>query len=257
MLIAKKTALAPNLDGTLQSAAWDAAERSALFVDMASGEPAAYETQAAVLWDDRNLYIGFWVQEPYPVAELTEPGSLIFQENDVELFIDGGDCYYEFEVNALGTTYEMFFIWKDAFHKFDQSEYDVHRRHAYTFGGDFDRRPETFWDGNHPRGIRWALRDWSMAGLICKTSVQGTLNDPKTRSEGWRVEIAIPWTSLRVLSGEKSTPPTPGEVWKMFFGRFEKLRVGGNDVQAAWCLTPHGRYDTHIPEKFTEVCFKA
>jgi len=40
---------------------------------------------------------------------------LIFRENDVEVFIDGGDCYYEFEINALGTIYEVFFIWQDAY----------------------------------------------------------------------------------------------------------------------------------------------
>jgi hypothetical protein len=46
-------------------------------------------------------------------ASLTERDSLIFRENDLELFIHGGDCYYE--VNALGTVYEVFFVWKDAF----------------------------------------------------------------------------------------------------------------------------------------------
>ena len=75
---------------------------------MATGKPALYETQAAALWDDDNLYIGFWIEEPYPAATQTERDSLIFRENDVEIFIDGGDCYYEFEINALGTVYEVF-----------------------------------------------------------------------------------------------------------------------------------------------------
>jgi hypothetical protein len=27
-------------------------------------------------------------------------------------------------------------------------------------------------------------------------------------------------------------------------------------VQAAWCWSPHGVYDTHMPEKFTPVVFR-
>ncbi len=40
-------------------------------------------------------------------AHLTERDSIIFQESDVEVFIDGGDAYYELEINALGTLHEV------------------------------------------------------------------------------------------------------------------------------------------------------
>ena len=63
-----------------------------------------------------------------PTAAQTERDSLIFHENDVEVFIDGGDCYYEFEINALGTIYEVFFIWRDAYRRgsrFDVPEFDL------------------------------------------------------------------------------------------------------------------------------------
>ena len=109
--------------------------RGFAFVDMATGEPALYETRAAVLWDDDNLYIGFWIEEPYPRAKLTQRDSLIFQENDVEVFIDGEDCYYEFEINALGTIYEVFFIWRDAYKRgsrFDIPEFDLLERKALS-----------------------------------------------------------------------------------------------------------------------------
>src|SRR5690242_10049546 len=117
-----------SLDGQLTAPTWLAAKKSSSFVDMASGEPAPLETRAAVLWDDENLYVGFWVEEPYPTAHLTEQDSIIFTENDVELFIDGGDCYYELEINALGTVYEVFFIWRDAYKRggrFDIPEFDL------------------------------------------------------------------------------------------------------------------------------------
>src|SRR3954470_15653533 len=76
------------LDGSLSDPAWKSAPLSGRFVDMATGEPALLDTRCAFLWDDQNLYIGFWVEEPYPTAKLTERDSLIFRENDVEVFID-------------------------------------------------------------------------------------------------------------------------------------------------------------------------
>ena len=82
------------VDGLLDEAAWAAAPRSPRFVDMTTGEPGYFDTRAAALWDDENLYISFWVEEPFPEAHQTERDSIVFVENDVEVFIDGGDCYY-------------------------------------------------------------------------------------------------------------------------------------------------------------------
>ena len=154
------------------SPGWSAAEKSPRFVDMVSGEPGFYETRAAALWDDEFLYVGFWAEEPFVRASLTERDSLIFLENDFELFIDGGDCYYEFEVNALGTVYEVFFVWKDAFHKFDASEWDLTRHNVLSFAGNNDRDAETFWRGTHPRGAQVGLSrlgsSWSSMRCPCR-----------------------------------------------------------------------------------------
>lgn len=243
------------LDGRLTHPAWQGAERTPEFVDMASGEPAILATQAAVLWDERALHVGFWVQEPFPTAHLTERGSLIFQENDVEVFIDGGDAYYEFEVNARNTVYEMLFIWRDAFERFDQADFDPRSRDAYRFGGDYDRRPASFWEGTHPRGTRWAYRDWTLQGVESEVHVDGELNNPNVRSSGWTVHVAFPWAGMGVLAGGRALPPDDGDVWRLFLGRFQQLQVAGKSVTAAWCATPHGDYDTHMPERFTEVRF--
>ena len=81
--------------------------------------------------------------------------SIVFLENDLEVFIDGGDCYYELEVNALNTVYEVFFIWKDAYKKgsrFDVEQFDVFKEKTMTFGGDYDRTGSSFWWGRHSRG---------------------------------------------------------------------------------------------------------
>lgn len=256
--IARRTSGPLPLDGTLSHPDWQAA-RSPRFVDMATGEPALLDTSTAMLWDDENLYIGFWVQEPYPKAHLTERDSIIFTENDVEVFIDGGDCYYEFELNARNTIYEMFFIWRDAYKRggrFDLPEFDLLERDVYGFGGNFDRDPASFWWGSHPRGPRWAFRDWDFPGVRSAVHVDGSLNDSSQPSAGWTAEIAFPWAGMTHLASGRSIPPRDGDVWRLFLGRFQNLPLGTSVAQAAWCLTPHGTYDTHMPERFTEVVFR-
>jgi hypothetical protein len=80
------------VDGSLTKPPWEAVEKSPRFVDMVTGQPGLYDTCAAMLWDDTCLYVGFWVEEPFVTAGITERDQLIFLENDVEIFIDGGDC---------------------------------------------------------------------------------------------------------------------------------------------------------------------
>lgn len=248
------------LDGRLSQPAWGRAPKSPRFVDMVTGEAAIFNTQAAVLWDDENLYIAFWVEEPFVEAALTERDSLIFMENDVEVFIDGGDCYYEFEINALNTVYEVFFIWQDAYQragKFDVAEFDLISHRALSFGGNYDRSGWNFWRGTHSRGVRWAFTDWDFPGLRTAVHIDGTLNDRSVVDKGWTVELAFPWKGMHWLANGRSIPPGDGDVWQMFFGRFEKLEVANTrpEPQPAWCWTKHGILDTHMPEKFTRIQF--
>jgi hypothetical protein len=243
------------IDGDLNKAVWQHARKSPRFVDMISGTPGFFDTHAAALWDEEALYIAFWIEEPFVEARLTWRDSTIFQENDVEVFIDGDDCYYEFEINALNTIYEVFFIWQDAYRKFDQHEFDVHSRQAYTFGGNHDREASTFWRGTHPRGLRWAFTDWDFPGLRSAVQVQGTLNDNSDVDRGWTVEIAFPWAGMTLLSGGRSLPPNNGDIWRIFFGRFGKLQVGNTLVGNAMSWNLIGDNDNHLPERFTHVSF--
>ena len=248
------------IDGKLDKQAWRSVERSPRFVDMVDGTPGFFDTRAAALWDDQYFYVAFWVEEPFVRAAFRERDSLIFRENDVELFIDGGDCYYEFEINALGTIYEVFFVWQDAYKRgsrFDTPEFDLLSRRAVSYAGDYDRRPETFWRGTHPRGNRWAFLDWDFPGLRSAVHVDGTLNNDTDIDRGWTVELALPWSGMTALAGGRTVPPRDGDTWRMFFGRFEALRVCGQEVtpHPGWSWSPHGAYDSHLPECFQYVQF--
>jgi hypothetical protein len=248
------------INGDLNKPVWKNAVKSPRFVDMVNGEPALYDTRTSVLWDDQNLYIAFWAEEPFVIATQKERDSIIFLENDLEVFIDGGDCYYELEMSALNTVYEVFFIWKDAWKKggkFDVPEFDVHKEKAMTFGGDYDRTGKDFWWGRHPRKLRWAFLDYDMPGLKTGVHVDGKINDPSHVDKGWTLEIAIPWKSMKWLANGRSLPPKEGDTWRIFFGRFQKMTPSGKEVEPhpAWAFNKHGLYDTHIPECFTYVHF--
>jgi hypothetical protein len=256
----RRTPHPPALDGRLEDPVWTAAERSPRFVDMVTGEPGLYDTRAAVLWDNDNLYVGFWAEEPFVAATQTERDSLVFLENDLEVFIDGGDCYYEFEINALGTIYEVFYIWQDSYPgrpELRKPEFDLLGGHALSFGGDYDRDGADFWKGRHPRGLRWAFRSWDLPGLRSAVYVDGRVNDPSAVDRGWRVELAIPWSGLAPLANGRSLPPRPGDVWRIFFGRFQLLKPSGIEVRPhpAMAWNRHGAYDTHLPECWTFVHF--
>jgi hypothetical protein len=246
------------IDGRLDEEAWLRAPRSPRFVDVVDGAPALYDSRAAALWDDDYLYVGFWLEEPCVQASLTERDSLIFLENDVEVFIDGGDCYYEFEINALGTIYEVFFIWRDAYTRggrFDVPEFELLQPGAFSFGGNHDRSGEHFWRGTHPRGVRWAFTNWDMPGLRTAVHVDGQLNDCSAPHHGWTVELAFPWAGMGWLAGERALPPREGDEWRIFFGRYERLRLNGGVTNVGWAWTPIGSNDNHLPERFTRVRF--
>src|SRR4029453_12317425 len=91
--------------------------------------------------------------------------------------------YYEREVNALGTTWDLML-------------------------------PVPYRDGGPP------IDAWDINGLAVGVTTRGTLNRPGDRDDGWTVEIAMPWRSLREAApGQK--PPKGGDHWRVNFSRVE------------------------------------
>ncbi len=187
---ARKISSPITIDGNISKAPWTSAQWSRRFGDIVTGQPGIYNTQTALLWNEDYLYIAFKAEEPFVEAKLTG-GIVLFLENDLELFIDGGDCYYELEVNAVGTDMKCFLF--GATHSPKAAVlifllFDVHHPQAYTFGGDYDRVGATFWKGTHPRGVRWAFTNFDMPGLQVATQIDGTLNDNSDIDKGgaWR-----------------------------------------------------------------------
>ena len=239
------------VDGCLDEPTWAQVQRSPRFVDLQQfGRPALLDTQAAIVWDDDYLYVGFWCEEPNLQATLVERDSMICRENDVEVFIAGANAYFEFELNALGTIMERFYIWQDSFVSSGYAalpEFDpLGDGIVDTLGGR--------WSGHkHPRGRRWCFRNWDMPGLQWAVSLDGTLNDDSDVDRGWTAEIAFPWAGLRHLADGRSLPAQDGDVWRMDLSRFQWFDEGGQRTCPGWAWSCHGVYDSHIPERFTYV----
>ena len=242
-----------SIDGKLDEPSWQRAPPSAAFVDIVTGEAAWFDTRVRMLWDDQYLYFGFSVEETDVWGTLTERDSRIYEENDVEVFIAGEDAYYELELNALNTVYEVFWIWKDILRPgspyYGRPEFDPLTQRTMVLDGVGGHI--------HPRGERWGFLDWDMPGLKTAVHVDGTVNQRDQPDRGWTVEIAIPWKSLAPISDGRSLPPKDGDIWRIDCSRFEKIGRQKEvlDPCVGWTWNQHGHYDSHIPEVFPYVKF--
>jgi len=220
----------PTLDGTLSSPAWDKAPWTEAFVDIeGQAKPAPpLATRVKMLWDDGFFYIGAQLEEPQIWATLTQRDSVIFYDNDFEVFLDpDGDNhnYYELEINALNTVWDL-------------------------------RLPKPYRDGGQ------AINEWNIEGLRTAVHIDGALNDTQTKSRGWSVEIAMPW---RALGGYAlcPSPPREGDQWRINFSRVEWDVTVQNEafVKVAnrpehnWVWSPQGVIDMHQPERWGTVQF--
>jgi hypothetical protein len=226
------------IDGALAEEDWQRAAWTEPFVDIEGEEKPKprFLTRAKMLWDDSSLYVACEMEEPDVWATLTSRDAVIFHDNDFEVFIDpDGDTheYYELEINALGTEWDLLLI------------------RPYRDGGP-------------------AVDSWDIQGLRTATLVDGTLNDPADTDGGWTVEIAIPWTVLEECA-RRPSPPAPGDRWRVNFSRVE-WRTGKTGEGYAkltdpatgeplpednWVWSPQGLVNMHYPEMWGFVQFSS
>jgi hypothetical protein len=218
------------IDGRLDDPAWRDAPWTDPFVDIeGDGRPAPrYRTRVKMLWDDECLYIGAELEEPHVWATLRDHDSVIFEDNDFEVFLDpDGDShlYAELELNALNTTWDLLL-------------------------------PRPYKDGGK------AIDAWEIAGLRTAVHVDGTLNDPSDVDRGWSVEIAWPWKGLKELTN-RPVPPRDGDQWRINFSRVEwDHEVGGGRYRKVpdrpehnWVWSPQGVIDMHRPQHWGYLQF--
>ena len=78
------------IDGKLNERSWGKAADTESFVDI-SGEgfpKPIYDTKARMMWDNDYLYVAAVMEEPNIVGHFTQRDTIIYHENDFEVFID-------------------------------------------------------------------------------------------------------------------------------------------------------------------------
>ena len=156
--VCHRTEDAIDVDGQLQEEAWARAPRSPRFGDH-TGRRSLFDTRVAMLWDDQNFYMGFWLEDRDVCGAEGEDPLSVRQDNNAGVLLVGRGAYYELAVNPLGATLEMFHIWKDAYQRggrYDVPEFDlaVHRPEVLGGGSNSDYR-----------AMRWAFSHWRFPGL--------------------------------------------------------------------------------------------
>ena len=71
-------------------------------------------------------------------------------------------------------------------------------------------------------------------------------------SPPFRTSGAIHWES----AGGRPLPPVDGDTWRISFSRFNQYKAAPPaEDSSGWAMSPHGVWDSHIPELFPYVCF--
>jgi len=246
------------LSGRMDDPAWADVPWTEYFVDIEDAKKPTprFHTRAKMMWDDEYFYVGAMLEDPHVWGTLTERNSIIFNDPDFEIFIDpDGDNhnYYEFEINALGTIWELTL------------------ERPYRDGGPVHR-------GDNMPGLRSAVY------------VHGVANEPSGDDYGWSVEVAIPWSGLQRYCAPRKTsaptnpgavaktdatkmtdvtsvpcPPNPGDQWRVNFSRVHWLAdiIDGTyrkvpreaHAEDNWVWSPQHAIDMHRPEHWGVVQF--
>jgi len=208
---ARRALEAPSIDGNLLEEEWARAPWTEAFSDIRGSDwpRPAYRTRVKMLWDEDYLYLGAEMEEPHLWGTLTRRDAIVYQDDDLEVFLDpdgNGRDYYEVEINVLGTVFDLFLD------------------RPYREGGRADI-------------------GWDLQGLLTGIAIQGSVNDPSDRDQGWTVEMGIPWAHLTPPAQSRSRvhgdpgpdhpgketpppltghlPPRPGGEWRINFSRVD------------------------------------
>jgi uncharacterized lipoprotein YddW (UPF0748 family) len=225
-------------DGLLNESSWSLAEWSDDFIDI-TGDPKlkpSLRTRIKMLWDNNYLYVAAELCEPDVWATIRQRDAVIFQDNDFEIFLDpdgNGQNYYEIEVNAFGTVWDLLLT------------------KAY-------------------KDLGKAITSWDLKGLKTGIRINGSLNDPSKPDTSWTLEMAFPLCEM--MQGKKpENRPAEGVQWRLNFSRVEwKTEVSGsfykkltdpatgkNLPEQNWVWSPMGEISMHIPERWGRLEFSS
>ncbi len=224
-----------NIDGKGNENAWQHAKWTQQFIDIEGLIKPKYNTKVKMLWDNDNFYILAKIEEPHIWADLKQRDTIIFYNNDFEVFMDPDNDthnYYEVEINAINTVWDLF----------------ISKPYRES-------------------GIA-VLNDWTLTGLQSAISINGTLNHPNDTDTEWILEIAMPWAAFRTSYGQNNIPVN--HFWRVNFsrvnwqheivnGKYQRKKDNNGKFlhEYNWVWSPMGVINMHEPEKWGYVYFSS
>jgi hypothetical protein len=234
--VSHRTSDSISIDGRPLETAWQKAPWSEAFGDIeGSKKPRpTYQTRVKMLWNEDYLFIFAELEEPHIQASLRKRDTIIYHDNDFEVFIDpNGDThqYYEIEVNAHNTILDLFM------------------GKPYRNGGP-------------------AMINWNARGLKTAVHHYGTVNHAGDKDTAWTVEMAIPFSALGFYNW--NLRPQENTRWRINFSRVQwdwdvvngsyvkrKGKNGRPLPEHNWVWSPQGIVDMHAPERWGNLWFRA
>ncbi|MFV0564256.1 MAG: carbohydrate-binding family 9-like protein [Flavobacteriaceae bacterium] len=233
--IAYNTTEAIKIDGKADEKSWKKATWTDLFIDIEGEVKPKYNTKVKMLWDKDNYYILAKIEEPHIWASLKQRDTVIFYNNDFEVFLDPDNDthnYYEIEINAINTVWDLFIT------------------KPYRESGNA------------------VLNDWTLTNMQSAITINGTLNNPTDTDTEWLLEIAMPWAAFRTSYGQNNVPTDA--FWRVNFSRVNwqhdivngkyqrKKDTNGKFLpEYNWVWSPQGVINMHEPEKWGYVYFSS
>lgn len=236
------------VDGDLKKEVWTGVSRSQRFGDLETGcRQTLFDTWAAMQWDDRHLYVAFWLEDRDVCCTGARPSPLGWEENCAEILVAGAAAHGRIAVNPAGRVSTAFFIFKDGYQRggrYDVPEFDLAAHQPSVFGGDAGPK--------HRRGMRWGFLPWQIPGLQVGVRVNGALDDRSSIDRGWTAEIAVPWEALKWLAPEGATSLNCGDAWRLVLLRRQVVDHRAERRQALWTWQPLWGGDLFAPESYMD-----
>jgi hypothetical protein len=200
------------MDGDLSEPAWQRAASLTLMFPWDSQTGAKQRTTVKLLRDQTHLYVAYECEDADLTAQLTQRDDKVYLDDCVEIFLKPSEK-------------------TDSYVGLEMNARGVLFDYFYDFPQKFDPA-------------------FNLDNVQVKAKLRGTLNESSDKDQGWTLEVAIPWQSLKALA---LNAPARNEEWRVQINRWD-----GTDPArrlSMWCHSGLKRAHPHNPERFGTLRF--
>ncbi len=202
------------VDGDLSDKAWASATPITLLFPWEEQTGNKQRTTVRLLRDQNYLYVGYVCEDTDITATHENHDDPVYKDDCVEIFIRPSEQ-------------------SESYIGLEMNARGVLFEYFYPYPGKNDH-------------------GFNLDGVLLKTQLRGTLNQSTDQDQGWTLELAIPWQSLRKITAQ--LPPASREQWRVQINRWDGTEP--NRRLSMWCHSGWKKPNPHNPERFGKLIFK-